>query len=100
MIEDNNITDESLVVDSSIEGNDSTPIAVIEGPVVIDEVDQTELTLTSTVSLDEVAVNPVSNLPLTEREPNIDAAKTVGTQQVNAGVRYCFFCHPIVPDLC
>ncbi|KAK0450118.1 hypothetical protein EV421DRAFT_1778795 [Armillaria borealis] len=72
VIEDNNITDESQVVDSSIEVNDSTPIAVIEAPVVID-LHETELTLTSTASLDEVAVNPVSNLPLTEREPNIDA---------------------------
>ncbi|KAK0235828.1 hypothetical protein EDD85DRAFT_616465 [Armillaria nabsnona] len=86
VIEDDDITDESL--DSSIEVNDSTLIAVIEAPVVIDEVDlhETELTLTSTASLDEVAVTPVSNLPLTEREPNIDAAKTVGTQQVDAGL--------------
>ncbi len=102
VIEDNNTTAESLVVDSSIEVNDSTPVAVIEAPVVIDEVDlhETELTLTSTASLDEVAVNPVSNLPLTEGEPNIDAARTVGTQQVDAGVCYYLSCHPIVPDLC
>ncbi|PBK75579.1 hypothetical protein ARMSODRAFT_1079798 [Armillaria solidipes] len=78
VIEDNNITDESQVVDSSIEVNDSTPIAVVEAPVVID-LHETELTLTPTASLDEVAVNPVSNLPLTEREPNIDVGSHSAT---------------------
>lgn len=86
VIEDNNITDESQVVDS-IEVNDSTHVAVIEAPVVIDEVDlhETELTLTSTASLDEVAVNPVPNLPLTEREPDIDAGSHSATLLTPAG---------------
>ncbi|KAK0193717.1 hypothetical protein F5146DRAFT_1032078 [Armillaria mellea] len=86
-IEDNKIADESLVVDTSIEINDSTPITVIEAPVVVGEVDLREpkLASTSTASPNEVAANPVSNQPLSEKESNIDAAETASTQQVDAG---------------
>ncbi|KAK0204729.1 hypothetical protein DFS33DRAFT_1322376 [Desarmillaria ectypa] len=82
VIEDNNITNESPAVDSSIQVNDSTPVAVIQAPVVIDKVDlhSTETALASTTSLDEIAVNPVSDLPLTEGEPNVDAAEIVSDQ--------------------
>ncbi|KAK0469864.1 uncharacterized protein EV420DRAFT_72555 [Desarmillaria tabescens] len=82
VIEDNNTTDESPSVDSSIQVNDPTPVSTVQAPVVIDEVDlhNTDIALASAPSLDEIAVNPASNLPSTKGELSVHATETVSDQ--------------------
>ncbi|KAG7451129.1 uncharacterized protein BT62DRAFT_399651 [Guyanagaster necrorhizus] len=80
VIGDSVITQGSVVEDSIL--HDSSAVEFIQAPVVTDKADLhgSEIALESTISLDDISVNPVSNLSLTEEEPNVEVAETVSDQ--------------------